>query len=233
MYNFEKQSTFNRICMTEKEEQLGHLSEIRNLMEKSSRFLSLSGLTGIFAGIYALVGAYLVYSDFNIIPSDTAGDSYSEFIKTANSGTDSVILKIQSLFIIGAIVLVLSLVTGYIFTSRKAKKQNLNVWDSTTKRMVVSLSIPLIAGGIFCLILIKHQVVGLIAPATLIFYGLALLNASKYTFNDIKYLGVLEIILGLVSAYYIGRGLLFWAVGFGVLHIVYGAVMYFKYDQNK
>ena len=219
--------------MTEKEEQLGHLSEIRNLMEKSSRFLSLSGLTGVFAGVYALVGAYLVYSDFHIISSDTASVTYSEFIKTANSGTDSVILKIQSLFTIGAIVLVLSLVTGYIFTSRKAKKQNLNVWDSTTKRMVVSLSIPLIAGGIFCLILIKHEVVGLIAPATLIFYGLALLNASKYTFNDIKYLGVLEIILGLVSAYYIGRGLLFWAVGFGVLHIVYGTVMYFKYDQKK
>ncbi|MBT6440424.1 MAG: hypothetical protein HOK72_12025 [Flavobacteriales bacterium] len=222
--------------MTEKEEQkeqLGHLSEIRNLMEKSSRFLSLSGLTGIFAGVYALEGAYLVYSDFNIISSDTASVSYSEFIETANSGTDSVILKIQSLFTIGAIVLVLSLVTGYIFTSRKAKKQNLNVWDSTTKRMVVSLSIPLIAGGIFCLILIKHEVVGLIAPATLIFYGLALLNASKYTFNDIKYLGVLEIVLGLVSAYYIGSGLLFWAMGFGVLHIVYGAVMYFKYDQNK
>ena len=219
--------------MTEKEEQLGHLSEIRNLMEKSSRFLSLSGLTGVFAGVYALVGAYLVYSDFNIISSDTASVSYSEFIKTANSGTDSVILKIQSLFIIGAIVLVLSLVTGYIFTSRKAKKQNLNVWDSTTKRMVVSLSIPLIAGGIFCLILIKHEVVGLIAPATLIFYGLALLNASKYTFNDIKYLGVLEIVLGLVSAYYIGRGLLFWAVGFGILHIVYGTVMYYRYDQNK
>ena len=219
--------------MTEKEEQLGHLSEIKNMMEKSSRFLSLSGLTGIFAGIYALVGAYLVYSDFNIISSDAASVTYSEFIKTANSGTDSVILKIQSLFTIGAIVLVLSLVTGYIFTSRKAKKQNLNVWDSTTKRMVVSLSIPLIAGGIFCLILIKHEVVGLIAPATLIFYGLALLNASKYTFNDVKYLGVLEIILGLVSAYYIGRGLLFWAVGFGVLHIVYGTVMYFKYDQKK
>ena len=219
--------------MTEKEEQLGHLSEIKNMMEKSSRFLSLSGLTGIFAGIYALVGAYLVYSDFNIISSDTASVTYSEFIKTANSGTDSVILKIQSLFTIGAIVLVLSLVTGYIFTSRKAKKQNLNVWDSTTKRMVVSLSIPLIAGGIFCLILIKHEVVGLIAPATLIFYGLALLNASKYTFNDIKYLGVLEIVLGLVSAYYIGRGLLFWAVGFGILHIVYGTVMYYRYDQNK
>lgn len=216
--------------MTEKEDQLGHLSEIKNMMEKSSRFLSLSGLTGIFAGVYALVGAYLVYSDFHIIPSDTERVSYAEFI---TSGNDSVILKIQSLFIIGAIVLLLSLVTGYIFTKRKAKKQNLNVWDSTTKRMVVSLSIPLVAGGIFCLILIKHQVVGLIAPATLIFYGLALLNASKYTFNDVKYLGVLEIILGLVSAYYIGRGLLFWAVGFGMLHIVYGTVMYFKYDQKK
>ena len=81
--------------MTEKEEQLGHLSEIKNMMEKSSRFLSLSGLTGIFAGGYALVGAYLVYSDFHIIPSNTARVSYAEFI---SSGNDSVILKIQSLF---------------------------------------------------------------------------------------------------------------------------------------
>lgn len=218
--------------MTDKEEQLGHLSEIRNLMEKSSRFLSLSGLSGIFAGIYALVGAYLVYSDFNIISSDSARVSYSDFINI-DSGSDSVIQKLQSLFIIGAMVLVLSLVTGYIFTSRKAKKQNLNMWDSTAKRMVVSLFVPLIAGGIFCLMLIKHGSIGLVAPATLVFYGLALLNASKYTFNDIKYLGVLEIILGLVSAYYIGRGLLFWAVGFGVLHIIYGTVMYFKYEKSK
>jgi len=218
--------------MTDKEEQLGHLSEIRNLMEKSSRFLSLSGLSGIFAGIYALIGAYLVYSDFGIVSSGTTRVSYSEFINI-ESGSDSVVQKLQSLFIIGGAVLILSLVTGYFFTSRKAKKQNLNMWDSTAKRMVVSLFIPLIAGGIFCLMLIKHGSIGLVAPATLVFYGLALLNASKYTFNDIKYLGVLEIILGLISAYYIGRGLLFWAVGFGVLHIIYGTVMYFKYEKNK
>jgi len=218
--------------MTDKEEQLGHLSEIRNLMEKSSRFLSLSGLSGIFAGIYALIGAYLVYSDFGIISSESSRVSYSEFINI-DSGNDSVVHKLQSLFIIGAVVLVMSLVTGYFFTSRKAKKQKLNMWDNTAKRMIVSLFIPLIAGGIFCLMLIKHGSIGLVAPATLIFYGLALLNASKYTFNDIKYLGVLEIVLGLVSAYYIGRGLLFWAVGFGVLHIIYGTVMYFKYEKNK
>ena len=216
--------------MTDKEEQLGHLSEIRNLMEKSSRFLSLSGLSGIFAGIYALVGAYLVYSDFGILSSGSSRVSYSEFI-SIDSGSDSVVQKLQSLFIIGAVVLVLSLVTGYFFTNRKAKKQKLNMWDNTAKRMVVSLFVPLIAGGVFCLMLIKHGSVGLVAPATLIFYGLALLNASKYTFNDIKYLGVLEIILGLISAYYIGRGLLFWAIGFGVLHIVYGTVMYFKYEK--
>ena len=40
---------------------LKDISEIKNLMNKSSRFISLSGLSGILAGIYALVGAAMTY----------------------------------------------------------------------------------------------------------------------------------------------------------------------------
>ena len=114
---------------------------------------------------------------------------------------------------------------------RKAKRKGLPVWDSTAKRLLLNLLIPLATGGLFCLVLLYHRQVGMIAPATLIFYGLALLNASKYTLNDIRYLGILEIIIGLIASVYIGYGLLFWAVGFGVLHIVYGIVMYSKYEK--
>jgi hypothetical protein len=59
-----------------------------------------------------------------------------------------------------------------------------------------------------------------------------LINASKYTFNDIRYLGFCEIILGLGAAVYVGYGLYFWALGFGILHIIYGAMMYYKYERK-
>ena len=130
------------------------------------------------------------------------------------------------------LVLGLSLGVGFFFTQRKAKKAGLKVWDKTAKLMLVNLFIPLLAGGAFCLIMLHHGVVPFVAPATLVFYGLALLNASKYTFNDIRYLGISEIVLGLIALYFIDYGLLFWAIGFGVLHIIYGTAMYFKYERE-
>jgi hypothetical protein len=70
-----------------------------------------------------------------------------------------------------------------------------------------------------------------VAPATLVFYGLALVNGSKYTLNDIRNIGYLEAGLGVVSMFVPGYGLWFWALGFGVLHIVYGVTMYYKYER--
>jgi hypothetical protein len=96
---------------------------------------------------------------------------------------------------------------------------------------VVNLSIPLITGGLFILIVLGTGHYGLAAPASLIFYGLALIQASSNTYDEIRYLGFSEIILGLISAILPGFGLIFWALGFGVLHIVYGTIMYNKYDK--
>jgi hypothetical protein len=127
--------------------------------------------------------------------------------------------------------LVSSLLVGTLLTIRNSKRKGIKIWDNSTKRLLINLAIPLIAGGLFCLVLLFHGIIGLVAPATLIFYGLALLNASKYTFDDIRYLGLCEIVLGLAGSFFIGYGLLFWSIGFGLLHIIYGAVMYFKYER--
>jgi len=135
-------------------------------------------------------------------------------------------------FLDAFIVLALSLITGFVLTQRKAKKSGQKMWDSTARRLLFNLSIPLVAGGLFCIILLYHGIVGLIGPCMLIFYGLALVNASKYTLNDIRYLGLFEIVLGLVCAFYTGHGLIFWSIGFGVLHIVYGISMYYKYERG-
>jgi hypothetical protein len=215
--------------MENSKEHLQTLTDIRSMMERSSRFISLSGLSGVFAGIFALIGAYLAYARMG-----SYSENYRTMMQMDRDGRVELINEMISyLFFVAAGVLIASLLVGTLLTMRNSRKRGIKIWDSTAKRLLINLAIPLLTGGMFCLVLLYHGDIGLIAPATLIFYGLALINASKYTLNDIRYLGVCEIILGLISSFYIGYGLIFWAVGFGVLHIIYGSVMYFKYERNQ
>jgi len=217
--------------MEQNQQSLEDLAQIRNLMERSSRFLSLSGLSGVFAGIYALIGAAIVYFDIKIISSRDNIIAYSKYITTTDNKT-MIDQKLFFLMILALVVLLLSILTGYLFSRAKSKKMGLKLWDNNAKRLLFHLFIPLAAGGIFSLFLIRHGALGLVAPATLLFYGLALLNASKFTFKEIQYLAICEIVLGIAGCYFYGMGLLFWTIGFGVLHIVYGTVMYMKYERN-
>lgn len=195
------------------------LAHIRSMMERSSRFISLSGLSGVFAGLSALIGGLYVYQLFKVNGMDYF-DGKPNYIP---------VKLISELFATGLIIMAFALIFGVAFTIRKSKKYNLPIWTSATKKMLFHLAVPLFAGGIFCLALIFHQNYGLVAPATLIFYGLAVINAEKYTFTDIKYLGFSELILGLIALFYIGYGLIFWIIGFGILHILYGLIMFKKY----
>jgi len=210
--------------MTNNEEHLENLAGIRSLMEQSSRFLSLSGLSGIFAGIIALIGTTFVYYKFNyrLYP-------YYEQVYNSDGSVSLDYAILMAGIALG--VLILALAVAIFFTTRRAKLQEEKVWNKVTQRMLLNIAIPLFAGGVFCLILLLNSGSHLIASAMLVFYGISLLNASKYTLNDIRYLGLTEIILGLVSGFFLGYALLFWAIGFGVMHILYGAIMYYKYEK--
>lgn len=196
------------------------LNEIKEMMNKSSKFISLSGLSGISAGVIALIGAFFAWTT---VYSKTG---YQNFDRAFISW-DQLIL----LLVIGLTTLILAVGFGIFFTRLKTKKTKQNIWDTQTKRLLINLFIPLLSGGAFCLLILLKGYVGLIAPLTLLFYGLALVNASKYTLTEVRSLGILEIILGLVATYFIGYGLIFWCIGFGVLHIVYGIIMEIKYKS--
>ena len=129
------------------------------------------------------------------------------------------------------VVMVLAVTSGADFTIKKSKAHNLKIWDATTKKLLFNFAVPLATGGLFCASLLYYQLHGFLAPTTLIFYGLALFNAGNYTYSDIKYLGLCEIVLGIVSLFFLGYGLFFWAIGFGVLHNVYGVIMHRKYKS--
>ena len=213
--------------MYESREHLQTLTEIRSPMERSSKFLSLSGLSGVSAGIIALIGAAVIFvrlrtDTFQAITyqrldfyDDAAHQSIREFLIT-----------------VAVIVLVSALLSGSYFTVRKARRQGLSIWNRSSQRLWWALTVPLAAGGIFCLALLHYNLIWLAFPATLIFYGLALLNGSKYTVRDVESLAYCEIVLGLLSLFWPGYNLLTWSIGFGVLHIVYGLAMYFKYERN-
>ncbi len=196
---------------------LQDIQEIKDIMSRSSRFISLSGLSGIFAGLFALGGAFAAYQTVY------SGQDYLNY-RHAVITTESLTL----LLLIALVTLALSIGAGIFFTARETKKQNEKIWDHQTKRLIINLAIPLVTGGIVCLILLLKGYVGVIAPLTLIFYGLALVNASKYTLSEVRSLGIIEILLGLISLQFIGYGLIFWAVGFGMLHIVYGTIMHLR-----
>lgn len=196
---------------------LKDISEIKHLMNKSSRFISLSGLSGIMAGVYALIGAAIAY--YLVM-----NFSYGVLM------IDGQIFRWVLLDLI--LVALLSIVTGIILTTKKAKKNGSKVWDATSRRLVINFLIPLVVGGLYILIILNQQKYGQVGALMLIFYGLALINASKYSIGDIRYLGLTEIVLGLIAALLPGYGFWLWILGFGIMHIIYGTWMHFKYDSN-
>jgi hypothetical protein len=200
------------------------IKAIRKLMEESSRFLSLSGLSGVFAGMTAIAGALVAY--FFIL--DNGSIPYDEYFR--NLSAEEAFSLRWKLVADAAIVLVISVLFSFYFSIKKAKRDGKHFWTPISRRLLISLLIPLATGGGFVFVLLLQNEIQLIVPVFLIFYGLALVNAGKFTFNEIFYLGILEIVTGLIAAFVPGWGLVFWIFGFGILHIIYGLAMYRKYE---
>jgi len=213
--------------MSLKNQSIEDIKAIRQMMEDSSKFLSLSGLAGVLAGIYAILGA--LYSYFFIF--EKGKHFYNEFMISLTNKTT---LEIRlSLIAVAFVVFALAAITGIFLSQQKAKKAGLKLWNGTAKKILIEMASILIIGGAFCLVLFYHGDLRLVASATLIFYGLALISVSKYTHRDIKYLGYSEAVIGLIAGVFLSYGIVFWSLGFGVLHIIYGIVMYLKYERCK
>ncbi len=208
--------------MKTEQEYIQDLTEIRSMMERSTKFLSLTGWSGIMAGIYALAGAFVAH---NWLAYDTV--HYVKRSVDAGIFTD-VNLK---LLMLAALVLALAVGTAAVLSIRKAGRSGQKFWNAAARRLLINMAIPLATGGICILIMLSKGLTAFVAPLTLIFYGLALFNAGKFTYEEIRQLGIFNIILGLLAAYFTTYGLLFWALGFGLMHIIYGIAMHIKYEK--
>ena len=198
------------------------IAEMRSMMERSSKFLSLSGLAGIMAGIYALAGAYIAYKVFHFNPDQIVDNTSQQGSRFAG---------VQESTLVAIIVLIMAVGTAILLSYKNSNKRGEKFWNPTAKRLLINMSVPLIAGGLVILILISKGLIGLIAPFTLLFYGLALYNASKFTYDEVRSLGLIQIVLGLFSLYFVEYGLLCWTIGFGLVHIIYGIYMHYRYER--
>jgi len=205
---------------------LAQLTEIRAIMERSSRFLSLSGLSGVGAGVVGLLGA--AAGHFYLQDHYPAG-----YIHLINGSQAERWAALPFLLLLAGVVLGGALLLALYFTWRRTHRHGQQLWNSITKRLFVALALPLVAGGLFCLRLYLGGDAGMVVPGMLVFYGLALLNASKYTLDEIRWLGLTQIVLGLVAMLQPGWGLVFFALGFGLGHIGYGLVMYNRYERAE
>lgn len=223
--------------MSAKPQPIETLQDIKQMMERSSRFISLSGLSGVAAGCCALVGAWFAY---DVIYGSrryySTGHTHykGDYVTDVASGDHISLSEFMGnrLFQIAVVTFIAAVVLAFLFTYIRSRKSNTPLWGSTAQRLMLNVSIPMIVGGIYMWKMIQEGIFGLIAPGCLIFYGLALVNASKYTLKEVRYLGFGQIILGLINLWNIGYGIHFWALGFGVLHIVYGIVMWWKYERT-
>ncbi len=207
--------------MNSSTQNLDALKDIKKMMERSSRFISLSGWSGIVAGLCALAGAVAGWCRINL---------YQRNLSDLNITCPDCLRN--DLIIIAAIVFTAAFATATFFTYLKSKKEGVDIWGVTARRLMWNTLLPMLTGGCILLRMLQLKEYGLIAPGCLLFYGLALVNGSKYTMGEVRYLGYAEILLGIVTLWLDHQGLVCWAIGFGVFHIIYGVAMWWKYDRQ-
>lgn len=201
----------------ENKEAINTLNEIKDLMEKSSRFQSIDGWSIIIIGILASIvsaGAWLLllpHPQLEWLPASCNGI-------LINSPYRTLIASICALVLLG-----ISFLTVSLMSYRKVKKQKGSFsFDQTIRRPLFHFCVPMIAGGLFCLAMLLQGHYGLTSTFMLVFYGLALLNASHYTHRSIALLGYGELLLGIIDCFVVTHAILFWFFGFGLLHILFG-----------
>ena len=199
----------------ENKEVLSTLNDIKEMMERSSKFKAISGLSIIIVGFLAsLVSAYIYFcmGDYRI----------------------NTPAKWRTTVIIAIVLLVVAFATVFVMSYLKARQFKLRfTFDTTMRRLLLNFFIPMAAGGLLCMALLSQQHYGLVSSITLIFYGLALINSSHFSYSELRYLGYAELALGLIDCFLVDYAVLTWFLGFGVFHIVFGIIFMMKYGRRK
>lgn len=203
------------------------LSDIRDMMSKSSRFQSVSGYSIVVVGLLAAVASLITAVFIGVENGFPCSEKLQHFAVMDTA------VRTKSIAITGMVLFALSLLTVFFFAYIKSKRHQLRfAFDKRMGQMLLDFFIPLAVGGVLSIVLVMQQHYGLTSSIMLIFYGLALVNCSHYTYPVFRYLGYVELLLGIIDCFTMSHALLTWFLGFSVAHIVFGIVYILLFDRK-
>ena len=204
------------------------MDDIREMMSKSSRFQAISGWSIVVIGLYAAVASAMAAAVIGVGDWLPCCENLQRF---AVLNTPSRI-RIAALIAIG--LFALSLLTVFVAAIIKSKRNNLRfAFDKRMCQMLVDFFIPLIAGGLLSMALVQQGHYGLTSSIMLLFYGLALVNCSHYTYPALRWLGYSELLIGIIDCFTMSHALLFWFLGFSVMHILFGVIYVIMFERKN
>jgi hypothetical protein len=186
-------------------------------MQQNINPFSLKRYSGILIGLYGLAVVYLI----NIL---TSGEQ---------SGIELVsqlpLLFLQiGVTVIALVFIVISLVTLWIRAKRTVRKNDQKLWSIFTRKIRWQTLISLLIILIIIIMISNIGYFSLTTPLSLFFYGLFLLNLSRFSSIGLRYLSLAEIILAITSYFIYDKEIIFLALGFGFLPILYGIATFIK-----
>jgi len=214
-----------KVKRMEHQKHLENLSELKSILSKNTRFLSFSGLSGVIAGITALAGEYLFYNLY--LATFSSSSNYADVRNLAD-------MKLfYSALLIALSIIGISVIVGVILARKKIRMQGSTVNRDLLKNTLIHILVPILVGGAICFVASFTDHFIYIPAFLLIFYGLGLFNGSRFSFDDLKIVGLVFMGLGLITYAYPNLSMWTWGLGFGVGHILYGLRVYFVHDRKS
>jgi hypothetical protein len=180
---------------------MDNLRYIRETMERATAFTGISGWGGIAIGTTALMASFIAA----LQPSFKAW-----------------------LAIWIAEGLISLLIAGWSM-DRKARAAQMPLVSGPGRKAVFSLSPPMIAGGLLTIVLVRAGLTNAIPGVWLLLYGTGVITGGMYSVPVVPIMGICFMGLGALALFAPAFANWFMAVGFGGLHLVFGAIIVRKY----
>lgn len=186
-----------------------NLRVIRELMERSTRYTTFSGYSGVLAGTASITGCIITW----LLQQGPSGlyPARVPFLLT---------WSLVVLFAIGA---------DYLLTKRHAARVGKHILSRLGQQMAFASLPGLGTGALLTLLLVRHHLLNEVYPLWMLCYGIAICAVGLFSQREVKYLGALFLCAGALTLVLIqgqpGWGLPMMALSFGGFHIVWGVLM--------
>jgi len=190
---------------------MDNLRYIREAMERSSSFTAVPGWGGVLIGATALIAAALA--------------EWMESIDRLAGLRGG-----RGWMLVWGWELPLALMIGGVAMKRKARAANVKLLTGPGRKFVLSLAPPLVAGALISVALVRIGSFDVLPGVWLLLYGVGVVAGGAFSVRVVPVMGMFFMGLGTLTLFAPPAfGRLMMAVGFGVVHIVFGLIIARRY----